>query len=50
MNILTEIYSSNIIWTRAQFDCPPNKSMQMNQWVKLTIEIFTKLNGDGVDV
>lgn len=45
-----QMIGPSLIWARAQFDRKSNEVVQLNQWVKLTIEVFTKLKGDGIDV
>jgi len=45
-----QLIGAGLIWARAQFDRKANELVQINQWVKLSIEIFTKLKGDGVEL
>ena len=34
-----ELVGAGLIWARAQFDRKANEAVQVNQWLKLTIEI-----------
>lgn len=36
---------ANLVWARAVFDKKATELVQANSWVKLTIEIFTKVKG-----
>lgn len=45
-----QLIGAGLIWARAQFDRKANELVQINQWVKMTIEIFTKLKGDGIEL
>lgn len=45
-----QLIGAGLIWARAQFDRKANELVQINQWVKLSIEIFTKLKGEGVEL
>ena len=45
-----QLIGANLIWARAQFDKKANELVQINQWVKLSLEIFTKLKGNGVEL
>ena len=42
------LQGSGLIWARAKFDNQRNEPIQVNQWAKITIEIFTKIKGPGI--
>lgn len=48
--ILGQLVGANLVWVRAQFDRKANEFVQINKWVKMTIEIFTKIKGEGIDI
>ena len=49
---LTEdVVGANLLWARAAFNVPPGHQVPVNQWVKLNVELFTKLKAeDQVDI
>ena len=42
-NLRGDIQGANLIWARAKFDYKFGEKIPVNQWVRLTVEIFTKL-------
>ena len=38
-----QLIGAGLIWARAQFDKKPNDPVQINTWVKITVELFTRL-------
>jgi len=45
-----QLIGAGLIWARASFDRKSNEQVQVNTWVKLTVEIFTKVKGNGVSL
>ena len=41
--IVGELEGAKLIWARAQFSTKMGMDVQVNSWVKLTIEIFTRI-------
>jgi len=48
--IVSKLYGAGLVWARARFDREMGQEVQVNQWVKLKIEVFTRLKGDGIDI
>ena len=40
-----KLEGAGLVWTRASFDC---KTAQVNNLIKLTVEVFTKVKGSGI--
>ena len=43
-----QLIGAGLIWARASFDRKSIEQIQVNTWVKLTVEVFTKVKGSGV--
>lgn len=43
-----QLVGAGLIWARATFD--KKEPIQVNTWIKLTFEVFTRLKGNGVDL
>jgi hypothetical protein len=43
-----QLIGAGLLWARAEFDKKCNETVQVNTWVKITIEIFTRIKGDGI--
>lgn len=48
--ITSQLVGANLIWIRASFDRKSNEMVKINSWVNLTVELFTYLKGDGLEV
>lgn len=48
--VVSKLHGAGLIWARARFDREMGQEVQVNQWVKLTVEVFSRLKGEGVDV
>ena len=49
--LVEDVVGANLLWARAAFNVPPGHQVPVNQWVKLNVELFTKLKAeDQVDI